>query len=197
MPAVLLLVFSFLVGGIPFALLAVAIVLRKDVRKSGSGNVGATNAARQWKGKARMVAFIGIFLLDAAKGYIAAGLLPEVLGLTRAPWPAAAGMAVVLGHVFTPYLKTLGGKGVATTIGVLFALEPVATSIALGALLVVYLLTRTVALGSLTLAFTLPLATYLHGEADSSVLTLTVLLAVLILLRHTSNIRRLIRGTEP
>ena len=197
MPAVLLVVFSFLLGGIPFALLLVAIVLRRDIRKSGSGNVGATNAARHFKGKARLGAFVGIFVLDAGKGYIAAGVLPQLLDLTRDPWPAAAGLAAVLGHVFTPYLKTMGGKGVATTIGVFVALEPLATGIALAALALVFALTRTVALGSIALGVTLPIATYIHGTAGNSVLILTVLLAALVVLRHTSNIRRILRGTEP
>ena len=190
-------VVSFLIGGIPFAFLAVAILLRKDVRKSGSGNVGATNAARHFAGKGRFVAFFSIFLLDAAKGYLAAGVLPGVFDLAHGPWPAAAGLAAVLGHVFTPYLRTLGGKGVATTVGVLFALEPVATTIALAAFLLVFGLTRTVALGSIALGLVLPVATFVHGEADAYVLTLTVTLAVLIVVRHTSNIRRLVRGTEP
>ena len=153
--------------------------------------------ARHFKGKARFGAFVGIFVLDAGKGYIAAGVLPQVFDLTRDPWPAAAGLAAVLGHVFTPYLKTMGGKGVATTIGVFLALEPVATGIALAAFALVFALTKTVALGSIALGVTLPIATFIHGTAGNSVLTLTVLLAVLVVLRHTSNIRRLLRGTEP
>lgn len=172
------------------------LLLKQDVRKSGSGNVGATNAARCFPKKYRLVAFLGIFLLDAAKGYIAAKVLPEALDLTREPWPAAAGFAAILGHVFTPFLKTLGGKGVATTIGVFFALEPMAIGIGLAAFLVVYGLTRIVALGSIALAIALPIATWLHGEAGGTVLGMTIVVAVVVVLRHTSNIRRLMQGAE-
>jgi len=196
-PPVLLIVFSFLIGGIPWAWLIVLVLLKKDVRQHGSGNVGATNAARCFPKNYRLLAFFGIFLLDAAKGYVAAMVLPEVLHLTREPWPAAAGLVAVLGHVFTPFLKTLGGKGVATTIGVFFALEPLAIGVGLAAFAVVYGLTRVVALGSIALALALPVATWLHGEAGGTVLGLTIAVAVVVVLRHSSNIRRLFQGTEP
>jgi len=194
---ILLVVFSFLLGGIPFAWLIVLVLFKTDVRMHGSGNVGATNAARCFPKKWRLAAFFGIFLLDAAKGYIAAAVLPEALGLMREPWPAAAGLVAVLGHVFTPFLKTLGGKGVATTIGVFFALEPMAIVVGLAAFLVVWGLTRVVALGSIALALALPVATWLHGRAGNTVLALTIVVALLVVLRHNSNIRNLMRKTEP
>jgi len=190
-------VISFLIGGIPFAWLIVRVLLKTDVRKHGSGNVGATNAARCFPKRYRLTAFAGIFLLDAAKGYVAAAVLPQAMGYPLEPWPAAAGLAAILGHVFTPFLRTLGGKGVATTIGVFFALDPLAIAIGLGAFFVVYALTRTVALGSIALAIALPVATWLHGTAGNSVLSLTIVVAVLVVLRHTSNIRRIVGGTEP
>ena len=196
MTPVPIIVLAFLIGGIPFAWLAVRILLKTDIRKHGSGNVGATNAARCFPRKYRLVAFLAIFLLDAAKGFVAAKFLPEAMGFTHEPWPAAAGLASVLGHVFTPYLKTLGGKGVATTIGVFFALAPVAIAIGLGAFVIVYAFTRVVALGSIALAITLPIATWLHGGAGHTVLGLTIALAVVVVLRHTSNIRHILRGTE-
>lgn len=196
MSPVLLIVLSFLIGGIPWAWLIVLVLLKQDVRKHGSGNVGATNAARCFPKKYRLVAFVGIFLLDAAKGYVAAAVLPQVLGYTYEPWPAAAGLAAVLGHVFTPFLKTLGGKGVATTVGVFFALEPFAIGIGLAAFLTVYATTRVVALGSIALAVALPIATWLHGQAGGSVLGLTIALAVVVVLRHSSNLRRIVQGAE-
>ena len=197
MTPVPIVVFSFLIGGVPFAWLIVRVLLKTDVRKHGSGNVGATNAARCFPRRYRLVAFVGIFLLDAAKGYVAAAVLPQAMGYPHEPWPAAAGLAAILGHVFTPFLRTLGGKGVATTIGVFFALDPLAIAIGLGAFFVVYAITRIVALGSIALAIALPIATWLHGEAGPSVLGLTIAVALLVVLRHTSNIRRIVGGSEP
>jgi glycerol-3-phosphate acyltransferase PlsY len=190
-----LIIFSFLIGGIPWAWLIVLLILKTDVRKHGSGNVGATNAARCFPKRYRLLAFSGIFLLDAAKGYFAAGVLPAMLDLAREPWPAMAGFAAVLGHVFTPFLKTLGGKGVATTVGVLFALEPLAAAIAVGAFFVVYAATRVVALGSIALAVALPIATWLHGTSGAAVLGLTIALAAVVVIRHSSNISKLVQGS--
>jgi glycerol-3-phosphate acyltransferase PlsY len=193
---ILLVVFSFLIGSIPFALLIVLVLFKKDVRKFGSGNVGATNASRMFPKRFQLLAFVVIFLLDAGKGYFSAAVLPQMLGLAREPWPAAAGLAAVLGHVFTPYLRTLGGKGVATAIGVFVAIEPVAMAISLAAFGAAYAAKRIVSLASVTLAVVLPLATWLHGKAGDSVLLLTLAVSAVVVIRHSSNIRRLVAGTE-
>jgi glycerol-3-phosphate acyltransferase PlsY len=183
---------AFLLGSIPFAYVAVRIAFRDDVRAYASGNPGATNAARHWSPRWRPVAFLGIFVLDGGKGYAAAALLPAWLGVASAWAPVAAGLAAVLGHVFTPFLLLRGGKGVATTIGVLFALEPVAATIALAAFAAVLLLTRVVAAGSLALAVTLPAAVLVHGVAPPPVAALAGALAVLIVVRHRANIGRML-----
>jgi len=195
MPPLILVAGAYLIGAIPFAFLVVKATLGKDVREHGSGNVGATNAARMYPGRMRLVMFLVIFLLDAGKGFAAVALVPPLAGLAHAPWPAAAALCAVLGHCFTPFLGTLGGKGVATTIGALLALDPVATLIALGAFAAVWGVTRIVSTGSLALAVALPVATWVRG-ADRSVVLLTSLLALVIVLRHTSNIKRLLRGVE-
>ena len=195
MPPVLLVVSAYLLGAVPWSFVVVRIALRKDVRDHGSGNVGATNAARLFSRRLRLPMFLLLFLLDAGKGYVAAGVLPGWLGMNYEPWPAVAAFCAVLGHCYTPYLRTLGGKGVATTIGALFALEPIAMLIAMGAFFGVYAMTRIVSASSLALAFALPIAAWLR-DAAPSIVALTSLLGALILLRHSSNIRRLVRGTE-
>jgi len=195
MPPILLVVGSYLIGAVPFAWLIVKLMLRTDVRDHGSGNVGATNAARLFPGRMRLVMFLVIFALDAGKGFVAAGLLPGWIGMAYEPWPAVAALCAVVGHCFTPFLRTLGGKGVATTIGALFALEPVATLIGMGAFFAVYAVTRIVSTGSLALAIALPIATWLR-HASPSVVALTTLIGALIVVRHQSNIRRLLKGEE-
>ncbi len=193
---ILLLSGAFLVGSIPFAFLAVKWVFGQDVRAHGSGNPGATNASRFWSKRWQLPVFLTIFAFDAGKGYVAAGLLPRLLDGWAPETPAIAGAAAVLGHLFTPFLRLKGGKGVATTLGVVLALEPIATLITLAVFLLVFLTTRIVALGSLMVAIVMPAAVYFHGVAHRSVLTLTIVLGLLIIVRHRSNIERLLQGVE-
>ncbi|MDH3592228.1 MAG: glycerol-3-phosphate 1-O-acyltransferase PlsY, partial [Planctomycetota bacterium] len=168
----------------------------QDVRRHGSGNPGATNAARMWPKRWQLPIFVMIFLLDAGKGYLASGMLPRLFESLDADAPALAGAAAVVGHIFTPFLKLKGGKGVATTIGVLLALEPIATLIAVALFFAVFLTTRIVALGSLIVAVALPAAVYFRGVAPQSTLTLTIVLGLLIIVRHKGNIERMLRGAE-
>ncbi|MHC4549735.1 MAG: glycerol-3-phosphate acyltransferase [Planctomycetota bacterium] len=175
---------AFLLGSIPFGYLVVRWVHGVDLRAHGSGNPGATNAARLWSRRWRPLAFLGIFLLDAGKGYVAAGVLP-------AAWPALAGLAAVLGHDFSPWLGLRGGKGVATTLGVFCALEPLATAVALAVFAVIWGRTRIVAAGSLGLAVALPVTVFAHGSAPRPVGLVAVALGALIVWRHRGNIGRL------
>jgi glycerol-3-phosphate acyltransferase PlsY len=191
----LLLAIAFLLGGIPFAYIFVRLLTGRDVRRHGSGNPGATNASRQFRRPFRVLAFVAFFVLDAGKGYLAAAVLPTFFVVPNHA-PALAGAAAVVGHSFSPYLRFRGGKGVATTAGVLFALEPTATAIAVGIFLLVFALTRIVAAGSLAFAVALPLVVSLRGEAPNAVFYLTVALAVLILLRHYANIVNILKGVE-
>lgn len=187
------LVGSYLVGSLPTGYLFVRWLKRIDLRTIGSGNVGATNVSRAAGAGAGSI----VLLMDIAKGLIA------VLGL--APWliqpitPAAqlgCGLAAVVGHVFPVFLKFQGGKGVATTIGVLSGVTPLIAALCLGVWLICFLLWRYVSVGSLAAAVVLPLATLLTRRPLSDVL-LTALLGLLIIVRHRSNIQRLVQGTEP
>lgn len=190
-----LLVGAFLSGALPFAYWLVRVTHGVDIRTVGSGNPGATNAARVFGKKRRLLAFFVIFSLDAGKGYLASAILPQFFDLE--PWaPALAAAAAVLGHSFSPFLRFRGGKGVATTIGALMGLAPLATLAALGAFFVAYGAVRVVSLGSICFALALPAAVWLLDEADRSVFWLSMGLAFLIVIRHRSNIQRLLQGAE-
>ena len=191
-----MLVAAFFLGAIPFAYLLVKAVKGIDVRQIGSGNPGATNAARAFPKRVRIPAFLVIFGLDAGKGYLATGVVPGLF-LVDARGPALAALAAVLGHSFSPFLRFRGGKGVATTIGALFGLEPVATALALAVFFLVFGLTRTVSLGSLAFATALPVAVIWRGETTPAVTLLSIGLSLLIVIRHRTNIVKLIQGVEP
>jgi len=193
--ALLLLALSYAVGGIPFAYIVVKATKGIDLRTIGSGNVGATNASRIYEGKWRFAAFAFIFLLDASKGYAAATIFPDWLRVS-AFGPAIGGVGAVLGHIFSPYLGFSGGKAVATTFGALVGLEPVATLLAIGVFFAVYLTTRIVAAGSLAFAATLPALVAIRGRAPIEVLLLSIALAAVIIVRHRSNIARMLGGAQ-
>jgi len=191
-----LLLGAYLLGGIPFAYLFVRATKGVDVRTTGSGNVGATNAARLFPSRWRLPVFLLVFCVDAAKGFLASKGLPLLFDLP-AHAPALAAAAAVVGHMFTPFLGFRGGKGVATTMGALLGLEPVATLASLGVFFAVYLPTRVVALGSVAFALTLPLFVHLRAASPPAVLALSCALAVLIVVRHRSNLARLFQGAAP
>lgn len=187
-------VMAFVLGAVPFAWLVVRLGKGIDVRSVGSGNVGATNASRAFDGKAaRLLAFVGIYLLDAGKGFLAVQLMRLVTDELSAAVIAAA--MAVLGHVFTPFLGWRGGKGVATATGGLLALDWQVTLIAIAAFFVVRFATRHVFLGSLALGLALPAAAVLlHPDtAFGERLPLTLLCAAIALFlfwTHRSNLKK-------
>ena len=198
---VLLLLGAYLSGSVPFALL-LGLLLGKDIRKIGSGNPGATNLARA-AGRGWGIA---AFVLDFAKGLLpvlAARWLEEAGEARLLHWPgmvaAAAGLAAILGHVFPIWLRFRGGKGVATTFGVMAGLSPAATLLAGVVWAGVYLASRTVSLASIAAALALPAGVLLFergGERFHLLLVFSAAISLLIIIRHRSNIARLIRGEE-
>lgn len=161
-----------------------------DLRKVGSGNIGATNAIRalgpKWGGL--------VFALDTAKG-AAAALLS-----THVPTQLAAGVAAILGHVFSPLAGFRGGRGVATSLGVFLALVPAPALLALAVWIALVLITRHVAIGSVGAAVAYPfLLLWLapRNEFRTALLIAGALVAALVVLRHIPNLRRLVAGTEP
>lgn len=183
---------SYLVGSIPTAYLLVKRLKRIDVRTVGSGNVGATNVTR--------VAGVGagtlVFCLDLVKGLVAVwGLAPWVARPVTPTAQLACGLAAVLGHVFPVFLGFRGGKGVATTIGVLLGTVPFMAAVCLAVWVGCFLIWRYVSVGSLAAAVTLPLLQFLaHRPLPER--WLGAALAAVLIARHRTNILRLLRGTE-
>ena len=191
-------IIAYLLGSIPFGWL-VAKAKGVDIRSAGSGNIGATNAMRVL-GK---TAGITVLLLDALKGYVAAAWVPVMLlkCLNASPpdtalLPVIAGIAAVLGHNFTCWLKFKGGKGIATTAGVYLALAPLALLIALIVFLLAVAVTKYVSMGSISAAIALPAAIWIMKPGDPCLGIATTALGVLAIYKHKGNIQRLRAGTE-
>jgi len=188
MSAVLVLAASYLLGSIPFSYL-VARQRGVDVRRVGSGNVGATNVMRNVGRGAGLVAFA----LDAAKGAIAAWIAQRSgLGVTVA---ALAAVGAIVGHMYPAWLGFKGGKGVATGAGAFLPLAPLATAGALVAFGLTLALTRYVSVGSMVGAVGLAALASITG-APRPVAIAAALMAALIVWKHRANIRRLVDGTE-
>ena len=181
---------GYLLGAIPFGLLLTQAAGLGDIRKVGSGNIGATNVLRTGN-KALAAATL---LLDGAKG-AAAVLLARWLG-GDAGALAAAGLAAVLGHMFPVWLGFRGGKGVATGFGVLLATMPLVGAAALATWLVMALVGRISSLAALVAFAVAPLVAAALS-AEYWLVGMAALVAGLVFLRHGANIARLLAGTEP
>src|SRR5262245_39376351 len=190
MPSIIvLMLLAYLLGSIPSG-----YVLGKlagiDVRSVGSGNIGATNVARavgNWQGVLTLVA-------DAAKGFI-----PVLIGIQLELEPiaiACAAAAAFLGHLYPVFLNFRGGKGVATAMGTLLAIAPVATLVMAAFFAVMVFTTRIVSLGAMAAALSAPLVLWLFYQPPAMIV-LGFFFAAMIMLRHRGNLRRLRAGTEP
>lgn len=193
----LILVTAYLLGSIPFGYLLVRIFRGEDVRRSGSGNIGATNVSR----KSPTLGALTLFL-DAAKGFFAvqlatySGLAPGDSRISRLM--AAAALLAVVGHMFPVWLRFHGGKGVATALGAYLRLCPLAVGVAIIIFVVVVLISRRISLGSVVTAALFPATVWtLNLSQDPAVLALIGLTALLIIARHYKNILRLLSGSEP
>jgi glycerol-3-phosphate acyltransferase PlsY len=186
---------AYSLGSIPFGLLIVKVTAGTDIREKGSGNIGAANVARN----AGPVAGALTLLFDAAKGYLAV-LLAGYFTHGNVRWMAVAAVAAVVGHMFPVWLGFRGGKGVATGLGVFLPIcwQAVAAGIVLWLLVVVFW--RYSSLGSIVGAAAMPILVYFlyaprHAPPDIVTVS-TTLVAVLIIVKHRSNIERLIAGEE-
>lgn len=193
----------YLLGAVPFGLLVARAFGIEDIRKLGSGNIGATNVWRIAGAKAA----IWVFIFDIGKGVLAVlmGKLAindfEITSISSELFLANCGFAAVVGHMFPVYLKFKGGKGVNTALGVLVTLLPLQTLISFAAFVITLLLSRYVSLGSiiasLTLCAVLLIERYGLNQSVSSVyLVMTIALALLVIIAHRKNISRLLAGTE-
>jgi glycerol-3-phosphate acyltransferase PlsY len=189
-PAALLVFAGYLLGSISFGFWLVRWRTGKDIRLAGSGNPGATNVLRA-HGKALALA---VALLDVAKGTVAVLLVRLVTADPR--YAAAAGFAAILGHVFPVFSGFRGGKGVATAVGAFLALAPVATLACLAVFLLLVAATRYVSLGSIVAIVLLPPAAGLLSHASQATLLAAAATAVLVVVKHVENLKRLARGEE-
>jgi glycerol-3-phosphate acyltransferase PlsY len=190
---------GYLCGALPFGLWLGRLTRRIDVREHGSRNLGATNVYRV------LGPPLGIttLLLDVSKGALPTWLLPGLAFFAGVPGgregcAVAVGLAAVAGHVWSCFAGFRGGKGVATTVGVLLAVAPLAFAVFVAVFLATLGLTRYVSLGSIlgSIAFVIALLWQSAGRLERPALWMGVLLAVLVIARHKENLKRLARGEE-
>ena len=195
-------VVAYLLGSIPTGFL-MARAKGIDIRKVGSGNIGATNVFRVLG----QPAGVFVLLVDAVKGFLACAAVPVLICQLLEPTPGASanlrewlsitgGLAAVLGHNYTVWLWFRGGKGIATSAGVLVALVPYALLVILAIWIVVLALTRYVSLGSLAASFSLPFMVWLVQRGSLTMILISAALSALAIYKHRGNIRRLLTGTE-
>lgn len=195
-------IIAYLLGSIPFGFLLVIVFRKQDIRKTGSGNIGATNVIRsgsRWLG-------VLTLLLDMGKGYLAVEIARSLAHASHTSVSDAAAIGAffaVIGHIFSVWLRGKGGKGVATALGVFLALAPLPAVWALGVFILMALLTRYVSVSSIVAAASFPFWVWLaasawglHYGAGPVFIASTILIPFIILLKHRKNIERLLHGTE-
>jgi glycerol-3-phosphate acyltransferase PlsY len=188
MKILLVILVSYILGSIPFGYI-IAKIKGVDITKLGSGNIGATNVGR-FLGKPY---FFIVLFLDAIKGFIPTILFKLLFGLE---YGILAGLFSVIGHSYSIFMKFKGGKGVATGLGVSIALIPIETIIGFGVWFLVLMIFKIMALASIISAISVFIVV-LFLEKSSLIKIVCGIIAVLIVLRHKSNIERIIKGTEP
>lgn len=184
------LLFSFLLGSIPFGFIMTYLFSKEDIRKIGSGNIGATNVSRK-------LGFLGgfiTFLLDGFKGYLAVWIM---MMLTILPyWIGLAGLMAVLGHCFTPFLGFKGGKGIATSFGVFLKISPYPALLCFLIFIIILILFKYVSLSSLISSASFPPLSYFFN-INEWFIVYSVCICILIIFKHRENIKRLIEKKEP
>jgi glycerol-3-phosphate acyltransferase PlsY len=195
-------IISYLIGSIPTAYIFGRVIKNTDIRQFGSGNVGATNALRllgkRWG--------VTVLILDILKGALPVIFLGELLKARSAINPEFAylmiGVSCICGHNWTLFLKFKGGKGVATTFGVLIGLSMripglnIALSLTVIVWLVTFLLSKVISLASLVAAVSFPLLTLILNQSLVIIIA-GVILSVFIIIRHKANLQRILQGKEP
>ncbi|AOB31637.1 glycerol-3-phosphate acyltransferase [Bordetella sp. H567] len=193
-----LILLAYLIGSIPFAVVVSRLMGMQDPRTYGSGNPGATNVLRSGNKTAAALTLLG----DAAKGWFAVWLVKQLGSPVGVTWNvlALSAVAVFLGHLYPVFLKFRGGKGVATALGVLFAISPWLALATVATWIIIAVFFRYSSLAAVVAAIFAPLY-YLFGSklawyAEPPLLTAIVIISILLILRHRANIGRLLNGTE-
>ena len=203
MQPLLILIGAYLAGSLPFGLIVARVAKGIDIREHGSKNIGATNVTRVLGAKWGALCFV----LDVLKGGLPV-YLPRLLltaeDSNRVHWQVAAGLLAILGHMFPIWLGFHGGKGVATALGVVVMLaKPLSTTITFGAFVACFATTRIVSISSIIAAVTFAIAQMYFlwpqpfREQSWSIACFSLAVPTLIIVKHRSNIVRLLRGEEP
>ncbi len=199
MSILLALLVAYAIGGVPFSYIAGKLAKGIDLREHGSGNLGASNTYRILGGRIALA----VLILDIAKGLIPVLVAARFDAYGAEPYHAiAAAAGAIMGHLFSPYLKFSGGKGIATSAGAFAGLAPWAFIFALGVFAIVFVIRRIVSLASLSAAVVLPIAVWALpglglGLRHTSVIWVSTLVMLVVIVKHRSNIARLRAGTEP
>lgn len=184
----ILVICGYLLGSIPFAYIVGKLYGNIDIRNHGSGNAGATNAFRVLGAKGGLYAFIGDFL----KGVIAVLIGKYVLGIDGG---LLTGLFAVIGHCYPIFLKFKGGKGVATSAGIIITVNPLIGLVLMVIQFAIIFSTRIVSLASISVAILFPIVSYFFNMNNNFIL-LSIFLAIFVIYRHRANIKRLLNGTE-
>lgn len=193
--SLVLVLLAYLFGSLPIGLLVGRMVKGIDVRDYGSGNIGASNV---WRIMGPLWG-TAVFLFDFCKGYFPTVLTTRLAehnsGIT--PWlPVVVGLAAILGHNFSPFLRFKGGKGVATSLGVVFGLSPTAAAVGFAVWGLCLLVTRYISVSSMIAAVvTSGVLIFFHHDLPH--ILFAILVALFVVLKHRPNIARLQAGTEP
>ncbi|MFK7776988.1 MAG: glycerol-3-phosphate 1-O-acyltransferase PlsY [Gimesia sp.] len=193
---------SYLAGSIPFGLVVAKLVAGTDIRSVGSGNIGATNVARTLGAKWGIV----VLLLDALKGLLPVLFIPTLFVTPDSPnfdnVRVLSAVATILGHMFPLWLGFRGGKGVATSLGVILVLGPWSTLVAVTAFFLTFLVSRIVALSSIIAAIAFGIAQFIQlgtaafTQEKWALGVFSIAVPMLIVVRHWSNLGRIMRGEE-
>ena len=198
MKELILIIFAYLLGSIPTALIISKKYFGIDIRDYGSGNMGATNTFRVLGSKYGTL----VMVFDILKGIAAVALynfLPHYLNneLDRTNFMIGLGLAAVLGHIFPIFANFKGGKGVATLFGMILAVQPVVAISCVGVFLIVLYLTRYVSLSSILGALMLPISVlWIWNEHEIMYRIFALLVAFMVVITHQKNIGRILRGVE-
>ncbi|MGY8988461.1 MAG: glycerol-3-phosphate 1-O-acyltransferase PlsY [Flavobacteriales bacterium] len=190
---IIFLILAYLIGSFPSAVWLGKTFYNKDVREYGSGNAGATNTFRVLGKKAG----IPVLLMDVFKGWFAVYLASMTDGNTISQ--LSFGIAAVIGHLFPIYTGFRGGKGIATLLGFMIGMEPIASGFCALIFLISFLISKYVSLSSIIASITFPLVIFLYdykNPPDESLITFSIFVPILALITHQKNIERLIRGEE-
>ena len=194
---VLFIIIAFLIGSIPTSVWIGRVFYKVDIRKMGSGNAGATNTIRVlgWK------AGVPVMIIDIFKGWVAVyivNFLPfEFVGDQFIYYKIALAVAAVLGHIFPVYVGFIGGKGVATLLGIGIALFPLAAAIIAGLFVLTLIITRIVSVSSIIASIAFPFVViFILNQNEVILIILSIAVAVFIPITHASNIKRIIKGEE-